>query len=211
VLDKVNKNIVLLEEYLPDGVAQSIWDRIQDDQVLFRISKPRKSKLGDYRPPQKQKGHRISVNADLNPFSFLITVLHEFAHLETWKKYKNNKKPHGPEWKGEFQGVLNPYLSEEVFPESVNTALTHYIANPSASSCVDETLMRALAHHDLVKQLFVEDVPEGTLFKLSNGLVFEKGQKLRKRFKCKCVTNNRWYFVSPTASAIQIPTQTKLF
>jgi SprT protein len=211
VLDRVNKNIDLLEEYLPDGVSDVIWEMIQQDQVRFRIAKPRKSKLGDYRPPQKQKGHQISVNSDLNPFAFLITVLHEFAHLETWKKHKNSRKPHGLEWKNEFQVILNPFISDQVFPENVHLALAQYIRNPSASSCVDESLMRALAGHDVNPQIFVESLPEGAVFKLSNGLVFEKGQKLRKRYKCKCITNNRWYFVSSTATVIAIEAQTKLF
>lgn len=208
---RLNKNIALLNDYLPAGIAETIWELIEKDHVLFRISKPRKSKLGDYRPPHQRKGHRISVNSDLNPYSFLITVLHEFAHLETWKKYKNAKKPHGREWKAEFQHILEPYLNRAVFPSRIKTALEEYMQNPAASSCVDQHLMRALADYDDVQQVFVESLPEGILFKLSNGLVFEKGVKLRKRYKCKCVTNNRWYFVSATATAEVIPTQTRLF
>ncbi len=208
---KLNKNIALLNDYLPPGVAETIWERVEKDQVLFRIAKPRKSKLGDYRPPFQKKGHRISVNSDLNQYSFLITVLHEFAHLETWKKYKNSRKPHGVEWKAEFQEILHPFIQEGLFPNKITSALTQYIQNPAASSCVDHHLMRALAGHDEVQQVFVESLPEGILFKLSNGLVFEKGVKLRKRYKCKCVTNNRWYFVSATATAEVIPTQTRLF
>lgn len=207
----MDKNVALLEEYLPAGTAEGVWERVQADHVLFRIAKPRKSKLGDYRPPFKGKGHRISVNADLNPFSFLITVLHEFAHLETWKKFKNAKKPHGEEWKSEFKAILDPYMRQSLFPSNIQSALNTYIQNPAASSCVDHELMRALAEHDEVKQVFVESLPEGVLFRLSNGLVFEKGVKLRKRYKCKCVTNNRWYFVSATASVEVIPTQTRLF
>ena len=207
----MNKNVALLNDYLPEGVAEEIWKRIEKDQVLFRISKPRKSKLGDYRPPHQTKGHRISVNSDLNQYSFLITVLHEFAHLETWKKYKNTRKPHGTEWKAEFQQILQPYLQNDLFPNRIKSALLDYMQNPAASSCVDQQLMRALANHDEVQQVFVESLPEGILFKLSNGLVFEKGVKLRKRYKCKCVTNNRWYFVSATATAVVIPTQTRLF
>jgi len=102
----VNKNISLLEEYLPSGVAEDVWSRVEKDNVRFRIAKPRKTKLGDYRPPYGKHGHRISVNADLNPYSFLITVLHEFAHLETWKKFKRTTKPHGNEWKMAFQERL---------------------------------------------------------------------------------------------------------
>ncbi|MFT7591452.1 MAG: SprT protein [bacterium] len=207
----MNKHIALLEEYLPAGVASLIWDRVEKDNVRFRISKPRKSKLGDYRPPFGNKGHRISVNADLNPYSFLITVLHEFAHLETWNRFKNTRKPHGKEWKEDFKALLVPFLKEDVFPETIEKALEQYLINPAASSCVDISLMRALAKFDAHPQLFVESLPEGSRFKLSNGLVFEKGVKLRKRYRCKCISNNRWYFVSATATVEQISIQQRLF
>ncbi len=189
----------MLDEYLPPQTAEKVWTLIQQDQVQFRISKPRKSKLGDYRPPHGSKGHRISVNADLNRFSFLITVLHEFAHLYAWKKHRSTIKPHGDEWKKEFQEILNPYLDSNVFPSEIKRALVSYISNPAASSCADENLMRALSTYDHVQKTLVEDLPEGATFVLSNGLMFTKGLKLRKRYKCLCITNKRWYYVSSTA------------
>ena len=207
----MNKNVALLQEYLPEGVAPAIWNRVEKDNVRFRIAKPRKTKLGDYRPPYGKFGHRISVNADLNEFSFLITVLHEFAHLETWKQYKNSIKPHGKEWKSAFKEILRPYLTKDIFPEEIKSALHQYLINPAASSCVDLSLMRALASYDDSPQIFVEQLLQGARFKLANGLVFERGEKLRKRYRCKCLTNGKWYFVSATASAIPIPVQQHLF
>ena len=207
----MNKNISLLEEYLPSGMAEDVWSRVEKDNVRFRIAKPRKTKLGDYRPPYGKHGHRISVNADLNPYSFLITVLHEFAHLETWKKFKRTTKPHGNEWKMAFQEILQPYVQRSIFPLEVTEALNQYLVNPSASSCVDISLMRALGAYDKIPQVFVENLDAGAHFKLANGLVFIRGEKLRKRYRCKCITNEKWYFVSATANAIPIPVQQRLF
>ncbi|MBO6518188.1 MAG: SprT-like domain-containing protein [Bacteroidia bacterium] len=188
-----------------------MWNFVKKHKVSFRIAKPRKSKLGDYRPPQRGNGHRISVNADLNPYAFLITVLHEFAHLVTWNDFGNKCAPHGREWKLAFKQLLKPYMEAPVFPDDVQEALGTYLVNPAASSCVDVNLSKALNKHDLVQKTMLEDLPEGSTFRLKNGLVFEKGQRLRKRFKCFCLTNNRWYYVAAIAEVQPIKAQAKLF
>ena len=45
----------------------------------------------------------------------------------------------------------------------------------------------------------VESLPLGSRFVLKNGLVFQKGEKQRTRYKCYCESNGRWYFVSALA------------
>jgi hypothetical protein len=45
----------------------------------------------------------------------------------------------------------------------------------------------------------VESLPNNAKFMLKNGLVFQKGEKLRTRYKCYCESNGRWYFVSALA------------
>jgi len=211
VTDNNQHQIDVLAKYLPEGTAEGIWQFIVDKKVKFRIAKPRKSKLGDYRPPYGKHGHRISVNADLNPYAFLITVVHEFAHLVVWEAHKNRKAPHGKEWKQTFRSMLTPYMSVNVFPEDVQTAVVNYIDNPAASSCADVDLSRALNRYNKVRKIMLDDLPDGSSFKLKNNMVFEKGQKLRKRYKCLCLTNNKWYYVSGVAEVIPIDTQAKLF
>lgn len=205
------KNILLLSEHLPEGTAEGIWYFIEHHRVSFRIAKSRKSKLGDYRPPYGEKGHRISVNHDLNPYAFLITVLHEFAHLLTWNEHRNRKAPHGHEWKAEFKELLRPYMEQDVFPGDVKMALEQYMINPAASSCVDMNLSKSLNTYDLIQKIILEDLPDGSTFSLKNGLVFEKGTKLRKRYKCKCLTNDRMYYVSAIAEVRPVKAQTSLF
>ena len=79
-LDKVK----ILERYLPADAAPLIGRWIDYFKCEFKISRNRNSKFGDYRPPHDGKGHRISVNFDLNPYAFLVITVHEFAHLHTW-------------------------------------------------------------------------------------------------------------------------------
>lgn len=209
--DKDQKNIDLLAYRLPQNTAEGVWGFVKTHQVGFRIAKPRKSKLGDYRPPQRGQGHRISINSDLNQYAFLITVLHEFAHLLTWNLHRNKKSPHGLEWKQEFRQILIPYIQNKTFPDDVTHALNRYLINPAASSCVDVDLSKALNKYDKVQKIMLEDLPDLSTFKLKNGLVFEKGQRLRKRYKCKCLTNQRWYYVAGLAEVIPIKAQSSLF
>jgi SprT protein len=155
-------------------------------------------------PLENGKGHRITVNYDLNQFSFLITFVHEVAHLETFKKYKRHVDPHGQEWKNEFRMLLSDFVHRGIFPDDIKSALSNYLLDPAASSCTDHNLLRTLRKYDRKTEetFHLEDVPDNTIFRLHqsrSGLVFKKGQRIRKRFHCIEMNTNRIYFVSPLA------------
>lgn len=149
----------------------------------FTVSKKRKTKLGDYRHPHMGKPHRISVNGDLNPYSFLITTLHEMAHLTTFIKYGNRVKPHGVHWKLEFKLIADPIFKKVALPADVDVALKNYLQNAKASSCSDDKLYRVLKRYDKNKGITLEELENGSFFKL-NDKIFVKGKKLRTRFEC---------------------------
>lgn len=148
--------------YIPTGIAPSIAMRIVEYKVIVRITRPRLSKTGDYRPPYKGDTHRISVNGDLNSYSFLVTLLHEFAHLEAWSIQNDLKEPHGKIWKAEFRKLLLEYL--DVFPIDIKKGLISYLQNPKASSCTDEKLTRLLSKYDEKRQVYLEDIPFNKAF-----------------------------------------------
>jgi len=190
-----------LSKYMPTQAASVISQWIIDSNCLFRISKRRTSKLGDYRPPYGGHGHRISVNHNLNSYAFLITTVHEFAHLRTWNYHKNKVKPHGKEWKGHFRQLMQPFFQTGIFPADIETALIRYMDNPAASSCTDLNLFRVLKKYDTQNDgtRTVEQLPENTLFTLKNGRVFQKKEKIRKRYRCVELTTQRIYLFSPIA------------
>ena len=101
-----SKKITSFFDHFPPSVAEYCFQLWQDHPFDFIVSKTRDSKLGDYRF-SPQKGHQITVNHNLNPYSFLVTYLHEVAHLLTYQTYKNKVLPHGNEWKKAFHDVLN--------------------------------------------------------------------------------------------------------
>ncbi|SFB83927.1 hypothetical protein SAMN05421747_101441 [Parapedobacter composti] len=198
-----------LRKYMPAAAAPIISRWINDSRCVFRISRGRSSKFGDYRPPQNGHGHRISVNHNLNPFAFLITSVHEFAHLKTWNAYKNRVKPHGEEWKANFRQLMQPFIRSGVFPDDVQVAIVKYMDNPAASSCTDLHLFRVLRQYDTgpEKTHTVEQLPPNTYFALKNGRVFQKMEKIRKRYRCIEVKTQRLYLFSPIAEVIVLKEQ----
>jgi SprT protein len=196
-LDKVQ----VLARYMPPEAAPLVGKWIDYFQCEFKISRSRNSKFGDYRPPYGGKGHRISVNYNLNPYAFLVTTVHEFAHLHTWNEHKHKAKPHGNEWKANFKRMMQPFFDKAVFPADVKNAITRYLDNPAASSCSDLDLYRSLRSYDAPKAdvHVVEKIPIKSLFKLKDGRVFRKEEKLRKRYKCVEISTRRVYLFSPVA------------
>jgi hypothetical protein len=165
----------------------------------------RSTKLGDYRPLQGGKGHRITVNHDLNPFAFLITFTHEVAHLHCFLKHGPRHEAHGKEWKAEFRFLMQVFLEKRIFPEDLSAHLERHLDNPPSSSCHDAALSKALRQYDPqhkqeVKHL--DELPEGTLFRIhgeKNGFTFKKGHLNRTRFRCLETSTGREYLVSSIA------------
>ncbi len=201
-----------LNEFIPAAATPQVVDWMIEHQIQLTISRPRKTKLGDYRPPYGKKGHQISINVDLNPYSFLVTLLHEIAHLFTYNEYKRTVKPHGPEWKWHYAQVMRRFLGKSIFPQDVEKAIRDYMTNPAASSCTDEGLMMALRRHDTNKAekealglVLLSDLPMNHHFCFPNDRrIFRKGPLLRKRYKCRNVFSHGDYTVSAMAEVFPL-------
>lgn len=191
----------VLIDFVPPPSAAYVAEKIVEHKIAFRIAKSRKSKLGDYRPPFKGQGHRISVNHDLNPYQFLITTVHEIAHLITWEQYQNKVKSHGVEWQRNYVKLMRPLMNDDIFPTELLKILEASNSKPAASSCSDPKLSLALQKYDEADGLmFVRDVPKGSTFELQ-GRLFKKGDLIRKRYKCLNVENKREYLVNALSRA----------
>lgn len=197
-MPKQEAPLVALQSYLPEAGFDEVLYFLEHYKVHLTISRKRQSILGDYRHAHTNKNHRISVNGNLNKFAFLITLLHELAHLLTFELYGNRVAAHGKEWKGEFGKMLARFLQQNVFPPDVEKALMKTLQNPAASSCGDENLLRVLRNYDekTAGILLVEQVPEGTVFSIKGGRRFKKGVKVRKRYKCVEEGSGKLYLFS---------------
>ncbi len=197
----------VLLNYVPEQAVEKVLDLIQEHSILFKIKKSRTTKLGDYRAPHQGSDHQITINNDLNKYSFLITFVHEVAHLVTWNKFKNKALPHGEEWKLEFARLMHPFYTNTIFPDDVLLALKKHFSNVKASTCSDPHLLRILKKYDSSPSVHVEDLSPNSIFTLANGQTFVKGIRLRKRFKCKEVGTNKNYLVSPLAEVLSYETK----
>ena len=188
-----------LRTYLPEGSFDDVVYYLQHYKVHLTITRERKSVLGDYRNSFADKNHRISVNGNLNKYSFLITLLHELAHLFTYERFGHRVQAHGQEWKNEFSKILAQFLLKKIFPADIYKALLRTLENPAASSCADTSLLRVLHKYDEKKEgvMLVETLIEGSFFKIKNGNIYRRMERIRKRIKCIEVATGKIYLFSP--------------
>lgn len=198
-----------LRQFIPDVSAPLILEYLNHYKVHLTITRERKSVLGDYRHATQANNHRISVNGNLNKYSFLITLIHELAHLVTFMDHGNQVQSHGKEWKQVYRKMLEEFLRLKVFPEDILAALKKNLHDLPASSCADEHLMRILKKYDKNPGglMLVEQIAEGASFLLDDGRVFRKGKKLRKRFQCVELSTGKLYLFSAIYEVKPMPAQ----
>ena len=188
-----------LKDFIPNAALDQVSKLLLHDNLVVKIKKERKTRHGDYRRLPNGK-HQITINSNLNPYRFLITLVHEIAHFEAYTTYGKLIKPHGPEWKSIFQQLMLPFIRPEVFPNDVLPLLAMHFKNPKASSDSDHVLSLKLKQYDPPNgKTFIFEVPEGSTFRLYNGKVFRKGPKRRTRFECTELASGRLYVFNPNA------------
>lgn len=207
----------LLLRYIPETAVESVAAFLRKHRVKLVVSPGRRSILGNYRPPVAGKVHRISVNGDLNPYAFLITLTHEMAHLEVWERYGNRVLPHGGEWKAIYAGWLAGWLEKDLFPPDLAVAVVEHVTAPGASTCADPDLYRALRKYDAIPKTLLDELEDGQWFVTRNGDMMQRGKKRRTRYECLDYSSGRRYLVpaimevepvpSPETGPVQEPVQ----
>ena len=189
----------VLERYIPEAAVDSTFVLIRSNNVHLKIVNERVTRHGDYRKLPNGE-HQITVNANLNRFRFFITLIHEIAHLVTFKKYGRNIKPHGKEWKFIFQQLMLPFIRPEIFPYQLLPLLALHFKNPKATSDTDSRLSLALKQYDPANDKnYIFEIPFGANFRLYNGKIFKRGKQRVKRFECMEVATGRIYLFNPNA------------
>lgn len=198
-MSKQEAPLTTLQSFLPDGSYEAVMEYLLHYKVHLTITRERKSVLGDYRFAVNGKNHRISINGNLNKYAFLITLLHELAHLIAFIKFGNGIVSHGAEWKATYGEILNRFVQLKVFPQDVEQEIKISMRNPAAGSCAEDGLLRVLRNHDNNKkgEKMVEEIEMGRLFKTEDGRVFKRGDQLRKRIRCQEIKTGRIYLFSP--------------
>lgn len=189
----------VLTKYLPSHAVEAVFTLIQENGVHLKIVNERITRHGDYR--RRPDGtHQITVNSNLNKYRFLITLVHEIAHLVAFENFGRYIKPHGREWKMTFQKLMLPFIRPEIFPAVLLPLIARHFKNPKASSDTDARLSIALKQFDPeTDKNYVFEIPPGGIFRLYNGKLFKKGAQRRKRYECIEVSTGRVYLFQPNA------------
>ncbi len=197
----------ILKKYIPESAIEDVLKILFAHKELhLKITKSRRSKLGDYRKISAYK-HQISINYNLNKYQFLITLLHEISHFLAYKHYGRKIKPHGAEWKQIFGNLLQNFIHSDIFPEDIIPDLLTYARNPKASTAGDGNLYLKLSQYDEksdTQTKYVFELKTGQIFALPNGIVYQLQEKRRTRYKCLRLSNQKIYLIHQNAEVYPV-------
>lgn len=186
-----------ISKYLPEKAILQVQELLAIHNFSLKIVNERKTKHGDFRKLPNGK-FQITINNSLNPYQFLLTLIHEIAHHVTYTKY-GRVKPHGKEWKLNFKLLMVPFLTPEIYPNSILPHLAKYLINPKASTDSDVKLSLALKleqrHSD---KNFIFELSSGDLFQLRQRK-FRLLEKKRTRYVCLDIENQKKYLINQNA------------
>ena len=136
----------------------------------------------------------ITINDNLNKYSFLITLVHELAHAFVYVEFKNTVNPH-ERMENKFKYLMLNFLSNEYFPDAILNPLSQYLISPKASTYSDLDLAKSLQRYDTSILNTVLEINDKILFTYS-GRKFIILNKL-KHYKCKEISTGKVYLFHP--------------
>jgi SprT protein len=189
----------LLAKHIPVRSVDRMMELLEGKNVHVKIARARFSKVGDYGCPLRKAHHRISVNGDLNPYAFLITLVHEIAHMHVWNLHGTRARGHGREWKEEFGNLLTPFLQTGVFPDDIDVELERHLRKPRASTLSDVRLQAVLNRYDPFPRTRLTDLEPGARFRLKNKRDYVKLGAAGKFCLCRQLSPRRMVKIHPLA------------
>ena len=117
-----------ISKYIPENAIELVEEILEEHHIKIKIVNKRTSKHGDFKR-FPNGSFQITINNSLNEYQFLLTLIHEIAHFVTYKQSKR-VKPHGIEWKRNFQHLMLPFVQPSIYPDTVLPFLANYLQNP---------------------------------------------------------------------------------
>ncbi|MFY0643937.1 MAG: SprT-like domain-containing protein [Bacteroidia bacterium] len=184
--------------------AEVITEYLNKHECELILCKPRRSKLGDFSVRGKQK--RIKINRNLNQFRFMLTLIHEIAHLKTHYELGWKCKPHGEEWKDNYRLLLEIWKIGDLFSHSVEliNLFNYEVAKPSACSGIHKEKEAVLGQFDSNNTgVQLGNVAEGQEF-IFKEVLYRKIKNRRTRTLCIRLSNQKMYTIHQ-ASLVEFP------
>lgn len=186
-----------LSKYIPENSIDIVQEILEEHYIKIKIVNNRTSKHGDFKR-LLNGSFQITINNSLNKYQFLLTLIHEIAHFVTYKQNKR-AKPHGIEWKRNFQHLMLPFIQPLIYPQELLPILANYFKNPKASTGADVKLTYALKQFDEnTGKSFIFELNEGNLFNFK-GKTYKKGATRRTRIECVEMHSKRTYLFNQNA------------
>lgn len=184
----------VLTKYIPENSIDLTCQLIEKHPIHIKVVASRKTKHGDFRVINHTT--EITINNNLNSYHFLLTLIHEIAHFVTYKEYGHKVKPHGIEWKKNFQHLMLPFLSPNIFPVELLPYLAKYLKNPKASTGSDTYLMKMLnQYNEKSNDNYIFELEKGAIF-VFRERVFKLGNKKRTRYECIEIATKKLYLIN---------------
>lgn len=194
--------IEVLSKYIPKNAVDLVSDILLEHPIDIKIVNNRTTKHGDFKKMPNGKV-QITINNSLNQYQFLLTLIHEIAHFTTFKQFKK-VKPHGIEWKRNFQHLMLPFLQPTIFPQTLLPYLANYLKNPKASTGSDVQLTYQLKQYsETSNKNVIFELAHGSLFKYNNK-TYKKGNTRRTRIECIELNSKKTYLFNQNAEVILI-------
>ncbi|MFD1294549.1 SprT-like domain-containing protein [Lutibacter holmesii] len=191
-----------LSTYIPKNSIQLVLNILLEHPIPIKIVNKRATKHGDFKIMKNGKA-QITINNSLNEYQFLLTLIHEIAHFTTFKKHKG-VKPHGIEWKQNFQHLMLPFLQPSIFPQQLLPYLANYLKNPKASTGSDVQLTYQLKQYSSTSNTtIIFEIAQGSLFTYNNK-TYKKGNTRRTRIECVEINSKKTYLFNQNAEVLLV-------
>lgn len=194
-----------LAPFLPAGSLEVIGEWLRVDNLSIKLTSGRGQRLGAYK--REASGMQtILLNRNQDPYSFLITLVHEIAHMQARKLYGRHVQPHGLEWKQTYSRLIIKAAAIPSLPADICAMMAEIARSPESRHYGKISVSKVLLKYSTKAEPgeLLCDIPPGTRFRMPDGKVYIKGEKIRTRYRCKLDGASSVWLISGAVPVLRV-------